>query len=302
MLDGFPPEPMAPFTLESKLPLAGALAVLLALAVQGTSVTGQAAATPPPQTFGDQDGDGLDDLLEVRLGTRLDAVDTDGDGATDLEEILAGGDPLTPGAVEVPRDARMHAEAYATGSSIVVQLFALHRNPARRLTAEWATTRRQGLLPYAELMDSMLGSATLSSPNTPGVQIEVLRFVLSRSLIENLGGLALLFRADLGESKPYYAPLSLALVAGELVQVQISISAGGQGGGVLLPLDPPGASEENLENSACAYFSIPTGQQLGAFTVLQYTSSQCVYSAGTYCPVSGCSSLAGEEFVAPIPR
>ena len=147
----------------------------------------------------------------------------------------------------------------------------------------------------------MLGSTTLPSPNAPGAQIEVIRFVLSRSLVENLGGLALLFRADLGETRTYYAPLTLALVAGELVQVEISIS-GGQGGGVLLPLDPPGSNEENLENSACAYFSIPTGQQLGAFTVLQYTSSQCMYSAGTYCPVSGCSSLAGEEFVAPIPR
>ncbi len=291
---------MAPFSLESKLPLVGALAVLLALAAQGTSVTGQSSTTPP-QTFGDQDGDGLDDLLEVRLGTRLDAVDTDGDGATDLEEVLADGDPLSPGAVQIPRDALMHAEAYATGSNIVVQLFALHRNPARRLSAEWATTRRQGLLPYVELMGSMLGSTTLPSPNAPGAQIEVIRFVLSRSLVENLGGLALLFRADLGETRTYYAPLTLALVAGELVQVEISIS-GGQGGGVLLPLDPPGSNEENLENSACAYFSIPTGQQLGAFTVLQYTSSQCMYSAGTYCPVSGCSSLAGEEFVAPIPR
>lgn len=292
---------MSPFPLDSKLPLVGALAALLALVAYGSPVTGQ-SAVPPPQVFGDQDADGLDDLLEVRLGTRLDAVDTDGDGATDLEEILAGSDPLSPGPVLVPDGPRLHAESYATGSSIVVQLFALHRNPARRLSAEWATTRRMGMLPYATLMDSMVGADTLTSPNAPGVRIEVLRFVLSRSLVENLGGLALLFRADLGESKPYYAPLSLALVGGELVQVVISVSSGGQGGGVLLPLDPPGANEENLENSACAYFSIPTGQQLGAFTVLQYTSAQCMYTAGTYCPVSGCSSLAGEEFVAPIPR
>lgn len=67
-------------------------------AVSGLVLSGGAAA---PATLeaqgivsGDSDGDGLDDLLEGVLGTRIDLVDTDGDGSSDLLEVARQTDPL----------------------------------------------------------------------------------------------------------------------------------------------------------------------------------------------------------------
>lgn len=42
----------------------------------------------------DQDGDGLPDELELRLGTKPDSADTDNDGYDDATEIRTGNDPL----------------------------------------------------------------------------------------------------------------------------------------------------------------------------------------------------------------
>lgn len=44
----------------------------------------------------DDDGDGLDDVLEFLMGTNPLDPDTDGDGLSDLEESVAGTDPLDP--------------------------------------------------------------------------------------------------------------------------------------------------------------------------------------------------------------
>ncbi len=50
----------------------------------------------------DEDGDGLPDDVERRLGTDPRAPDTDGDGFTDGEEVKNGYNPLGPGALDAP--------------------------------------------------------------------------------------------------------------------------------------------------------------------------------------------------------
>ena len=47
-------------------------------------------------TLTDTDGDGLDDLTEMTLGTDPLNPDTDGDGIVDGDEVTAGTDPLDP--------------------------------------------------------------------------------------------------------------------------------------------------------------------------------------------------------------
>jgi choice-of-anchor B domain-containing protein len=52
----------------------------------------------------DQDGDGLDDVLEAWLGTNPSLADSDGDGLTDFQEVGLDGDPqvYTPGGDSDP--------------------------------------------------------------------------------------------------------------------------------------------------------------------------------------------------------
>ena len=41
----------------------------------------------------DQDGDGLNDAVEILIGTNPGDVDSDGDGETDMEETISGSSP-----------------------------------------------------------------------------------------------------------------------------------------------------------------------------------------------------------------
>src|SRR5690606_32942007 len=56
-------------------------------------------ALPPEKRYyyGDRDGDGLLDIIELSIGTDPDRVDTDGDGLSDWQEYTEHGtDPLNP--------------------------------------------------------------------------------------------------------------------------------------------------------------------------------------------------------------
>jgi hypothetical protein len=68
------------------------------------STTGLPPGKPP---LIDSDADGLDDELEVELGTDPYAADTDGDGYDDSAELLAGSDPNDP-------------KDYPIGNSVIV--------------------------------------------------------------------------------------------------------------------------------------------------------------------------------------
>ncbi len=65
------------------------------------------AITVFPTQLADQDGDGLGDSLERRLGTDPNNPDTDGDGLGDAAEVNGGSDPLDRRSV---RGSRMDAD------------------------------------------------------------------------------------------------------------------------------------------------------------------------------------------------
>ncbi|MFN0126353.1 MAG: LamG-like jellyroll fold domain-containing protein [Verrucomicrobiales bacterium] len=75
------------------------------LLLDGAEIAGAGARPPTDPTKADTDGDGLDDKVETKTGTFVNAtdtgtnptvVDTDGDGTDDGAEVNAGTDPTDP--------------------------------------------------------------------------------------------------------------------------------------------------------------------------------------------------------------
>lgn len=63
------------------------------------------------------DGDGLPDLIEVSLGTRIDDGDSDGDGMPDGWEVQYGLDPTIPSAdLDTDGDGKTDLEEFNEGT------------------------------------------------------------------------------------------------------------------------------------------------------------------------------------------
>lgn len=111
--------------IRTALSLAGAAALGL-VALEQAPEAGLQASNAASQPLLDTDGDGLDDLMELRLGTAIDLVDTDQDGASDLEEYLSHRDPLMANS---PLDAilaepSVRINLYEAAGTIYLQTFA----------------------------------------------------------------------------------------------------------------------------------------------------------------------------------
>lgn len=136
----FRTHPKMIFTSRTAITLAGA-AVLGLLAVGQAPEAVLQAASPSSQPLVDTDGDGLHDLLEIRLGTRFDEADTDADGASDLEEYLSRRDPLVPNG---PLDALLEEPAvrlnvYEVNGTTYVQFFASYEQQVSAASVGFGT-------------------------------------------------------------------------------------------------------------------------------------------------------------------
>ena len=80
----------------------------------------------------DTDGDGIDDVYELRRGSFLDPLDPldagqdfDGDGASNLEEFQRGTDPeVADSALAVAIQQSGHDATYVAPASVVIQASA----------------------------------------------------------------------------------------------------------------------------------------------------------------------------------
>lgn len=114
----------------------------------------------------DSDEDGLDDEMELLLGTNPEDADTDGDGWDDLSEIIQGTDPCDP---------HDYPKSFGAGGTST-----LPSDPTLRLkVSELLTSRRQGGV--ASATPSRQDAATFSlryfyrEGNLPNLAVEVVR-------------------------------------------------------------------------------------------------------------------------------
>jgi len=114
----------------------------------------------------DTDEDGLDDEMELLLGTNPDDSDTDGDGWDDLTEIIQGSDPC---------DSHVSPKGFTTNGSA-----ALPANPALRLKVqELLAARRQRGVTSAPFAHQETATFSLryfyQGENLPNLAAEVIR-------------------------------------------------------------------------------------------------------------------------------
>jgi len=114
----------------------------------------------------DTDEDGLDDEMELLLGTNPDDTDTDGDGWDDLIETIQGTDPCDPH--DYPKE--FTTEGYD----------ALPSNPALRLKVqELLASRRQGATTSTPVAHKEIATFSLryfyQGENRPNLAAEVIR-------------------------------------------------------------------------------------------------------------------------------
>ncbi len=114
----------------------------------------------------DSDEDGLDDEMELLLGTNPEDADTDGDGWDDLTETIQGTDPC---------DSHDSPKGFTTDGSN-----ALPSNPALRLKVqELLASKRQGATTSAPVVRGEIATFSLryfyQGENLPNLAAEVIR-------------------------------------------------------------------------------------------------------------------------------
>ena len=281
--------------------LAGTAAYCL-MAVGSGPQAGLQAASTGPAALQDTDGDGLHDLLEVRIGTLPTMVDTDGDGASDLEEFVVGRDPLAPEPLSGEfTEPKVRCNLYEVGNLVYLQGMVAHQGAITQTwlgavtpTGEAWTSGTPLLNHLQEVRTLQTGLSSVSiSTFTLAIPKQVLKAVLPASLV-------LLVQAD-----GVFAADQLRLVKlapsdeiMELRELQNAHQSPG-GGGVqgLFPAAPsPTVVIETVGNEVCVQVLAANGT-LGMGRML-YTvaDAYCDFLPGAVC-LTDCRLSAGDTVV-----
>lgn len=201
-------------------------------------------ATGNPVVVGeDNDGDGLDDVLELRLGTSLALADSDADGLSDHEEFLLGTDPKTPdnlGAL-VPVPAT-YLDIYALGKEVVLHVSTYYQVSVEDPTLVFSNEFGTDLYPLTDFGRQLFAYDDVQG-FFPGWNIRRATFRIPHSLFAQQGNFALGILARIDDDV-YGSSIMLADVGGFHAQLRNDLfSTSGNGGGVF-PVDPRGQDPE----------------------------------------------------------
>lgn len=278
----------------------------LALAVAGGIATAWIGTEPvlhaavAAGSSGDQDGDGLPDALEMRLGTSPTVTDSDGDGIGDAEEVARHSDPADPSWLPVPADVSINLVPYVENgvTHLVTVMYAADGSFANKpfsMGARIGTTVRTAPLIYftknanfTSLVGKFAGSAiqVVDSPLDPTL---LLRFpsISFYSLIQSNGK-----KVDAGVT-------DLALIDGVVVEYTSGgMLAAAVGRGSFAPAASfygPVDSSAILEwtpGEICGQ-TTAVAATLGAVIIEEVVDAGCEPGWDSYCD-PGCAATVGE--------
>jgi hypothetical protein len=272
----------------------------------------------------DSDGDGLDDMLELRIGTSGLAADTDSDGVTDLQEIMIGSDPLVleaPG-VHPDADTSLYFNVYSNGAEFVLEIYA--QNASAVLDFQLVRALPSGLrsFSFSQLTPYFVDTASFPSVSA-GWKIDRVRYNLPAIWFASQPTVALAAQVVMDQAVLAQS-VTLVHVGNELgqlvwdsmfatVSLRSSVNAnsvgsgsgssgnsnsgtGGPSGG-LVPVDPGEGPPQTGTQDAICLQSLQAIANLGAGRILyQVTSAACDPLPGALC-LAGCSATAGDSVV-----
>lgn len=274
----------------------------------------------------DADGDGLDDALEGRLHTSLQSSDTDSDGVTDLEEVILGMDPKSVGTLTPSPVRKVYLNAYQVGNDVIMQLAALHQSQVTQIEFIWGGAEKMVYTRPGQIGHLLVDTNVLPS-SFSGWKISTARYRFRAGLFEQLGSVALGWRAALDNSAISASVVSLSHMEDLLTQVEfrnISSNAssgdpaapgsssfdidweenggggghqGGSTGGGITPVDPNGGQPpEGRADEICVQMMAPTANLGDGRVEYTVTSANCEPEVEAVC-LPGCSASVGDTII-----
>ena len=247
----------------------------------------------------DTDGDGIDDILETRFGTRADDSDSDSDTISDFDELLMGLDPLVPNDLNnLPQSSpNLRIEAYSSGNDLVVQIAALRQFRARNMRLFWATPNNFHEVRMSSLARMPHDERVLSS-SIPGYELAIYRVKLPVGIFLAQPSVAVAVKGLL-DGEFYADQIQLSNMTGTLMEWRpesISQSSQGSGGG-LFPTDPGAQMPGELRSGEVCIQTLAQIGALGGGQVLyQVSDSYCGFMPNAVC-FSSCAASVGDSIV-----
>lgn len=281
--------------------LAGAAALgLLALGSGPDAVL--RASGPSSQPLVDSDGDGLHDLLELRLGTRYDQSDSDGDGASDLEEYLSRRDPLVPNPFS---DALLDGPSvrlnlYEEAGTTYVQFFACFENDLSAASLGFGNQQFERWLPGMRALPSMLDRSVVQSAGAPSMHIIAATYPvdsgkLNAMLPGALGVVALIDGQFVGDELP------MIVVGAEAMEVRALDSQGqtpttNSPLGLFPAMPEPQPQRDGNANEVCVQQLLVAGSLNGGRLLYTVGEAYCDFLPTAVC-VADCRLTEGDSVV-----
>jgi len=257
----------------------------------------------------DSDGDGLPDLVELRLGTSLDRADSDGDGYWDAEEVARQSNPVNKKSIPVSIPASVGMGIYEKNSTLhpVVAIYIADgdiRSASLKLGLRVNTLMRDMPIGYFSK------GATLKNTPTFNAQSKVLVYDLTMpaSHVKRFGDLSVYSKVDYRGSIISADALNLWTSGGVIVESQITgyhtpaqqpslatLNVGQGSTGVYTPLGGSSTSAPApawQSGMVCAQSMVVVGV-VGSVVVQEVVGADCEAGWESYCD-AGCAATVGQ--------
>ncbi|HEX9792621.1 MAG TPA: hypothetical protein VGC54_01430 [Planctomycetota bacterium] len=276
----------------------------------------------------DSDGDGLDDVLEARIGLSRDMRDSDGDLIDDAVELLVGTDPSTANVLPAMPSAHMAVEVYALNNSAVLQIYFLYETSIDRFSLLMGNRARTVEFDSKDLRPFRAKARDIHTP-WPGWRLRAVSFRLPRALIEENDALTIGVRGLVDGNRVSDHIVLMQVSSGSrsgtpvLAELRMGVGSGGQGAtasggnnpflnfgsglgtgeasggnGGLFPVDPTdGGSGTGAEADFVCYQVLEPIASLGGSRMLyRVVQATCEPMAGAVC-IAGCQLAVGRTII-----